>query len=280
MDCRRKSSRRQWSRPSSTSLPKTTPKRHFTVGIVDDVTHLSLAWDPSFRTEADDVSASVFYGLGADGTVGANKNSIKIVGQETELFAQGYFVYDSKKSGAITVSHLRTSKRPIRSAYLVDRAGFVACHQFEFVDKIDVLEHAAPGSAFLLNAPFPAERGLGPPAEGDAGTDHRKEDSLLCDRRLRPGEARRHGHAHQYDHADLLLRDLGPPARATKRSPTSRNPSRRPTASADPRSYAGTARSSTRRSLTCTRSACPPRSARATAVRRSFPSGRPISSRR
>jgi len=135
---------------------KDSPKRHFTVGIVDDVTHTSLTWDPSFRTEAEDVSASVFYGLGADGTVGANKNSIKIVGQETDLHAQGYFVYDSKKSGAITVSHLRSSKRPIRSAYLVDRASFVACHQFEFVDKIDVLEHAAPGAAFLLNAPFAA----------------------------------------------------------------------------------------------------------------------------
>ena len=138
-------------------LARDTPKRHFTVGIVDDVTHTSIAWDPSFRTEAEDVAASVFYGLGADGTVGANKNSIKIVGQETDLFAQGYFVYDSKKSGAITISHLRASTRPIRSAYLVDRAGFVACHQFEFVDKIDVLEHAAPGAAFLLNAPFPAD---------------------------------------------------------------------------------------------------------------------------
>ncbi|HEX2445433.1 MAG TPA: pyruvate:ferredoxin (flavodoxin) oxidoreductase [Vicinamibacterales bacterium] len=138
-------------------IAKDKPKRHFTVGIVDDVTHTSLPWDPSFRTESEDVSASVFYGLGADGTVGANKNSIKILGQETDLFAQGYFVYDSKKSGAITISHLRTSKRPIRSAYLVGQAGFVACHQFEFVDKIDVLEHAAPGSTFLLNAPFPAD---------------------------------------------------------------------------------------------------------------------------
>jgi len=137
-------------------IAKSHPKHHFTLGIVDDVTHTSLPWDPSFRTESKDVSASVFYGLGADGTVGANKNSIKIVGQETDLCVQGYFVYDSKKSGAITVSHLRTSPRPIRSAYLVDRAGFVACHQFEFVDKIDVLEHAAPGAAFLLNAPFPA----------------------------------------------------------------------------------------------------------------------------
>jgi pyruvate-ferredoxin/flavodoxin oxidoreductase len=139
-------------------LAKDKPKRHFTVGIVDDVTHTSLAWDPSFRTESEDVSASVFYGLGADGTVGANKNSIKIIGQETDLFAQGYFVYDSKKSGAITVSHLRTSKSPIRSAYLVDRAGFVACHQFDFVDKIDVLEQAASGSTFLLNAPFATDQ--------------------------------------------------------------------------------------------------------------------------
>jgi pyruvate-ferredoxin/flavodoxin oxidoreductase len=138
-------------------IAKDNPKRHFTVGIIDDVTHTSIPWNPSFRTESEDVSASVFYGLGADGTVGANKNSIKIVGQETDLYAQGYFVYDSKKSGAITISHLRTSKRPIRSAYLVDRASFVACHQFEFVDKIDVLELAAPGAAFLLNAPFAAD---------------------------------------------------------------------------------------------------------------------------
>jgi len=135
-------------------LGKERPTPHFTLGIVDDVTHTSLAWEPSFRSEGADVSASVFYGLGADGTVGANKNSIKILGQTTDLAVQGYFVYDSKKSGAITISHLRTSPRPIRSAYLVDRAGFVACHQFEFVDKIDVLEHAAPGAAFLLNAPF------------------------------------------------------------------------------------------------------------------------------
>jgi pyruvate-ferredoxin/flavodoxin oxidoreductase len=137
-------------------IGKDAPKRHFTVGIVDDVTHTSIPWDASFRTGSEDVSASVFYGLGADGTVGANKNSIKIIGQQTDLYAQGYFVYDSKKSGAITISHLRTSRQPIRSAYLVDRASFVACHQFEFVDKIDVLELAAPGAAFLLNAPYPA----------------------------------------------------------------------------------------------------------------------------
>ncbi|HKU74037.1 MAG TPA: pyruvate:ferredoxin (flavodoxin) oxidoreductase [Pyrinomonadaceae bacterium] len=138
-------------------LKNPTPRRHFTIGIIDDVTHTSLAWDPSFRTERDDVSTSLFYGLGADGTVGANKNSIKIIGHETDRFVQGYFVYDSKKSGAITVSHLRTSPRPIRSAYLLDRAGFVACHQFEFVDKIDMLEYAAPGAVFLLNASGEAE---------------------------------------------------------------------------------------------------------------------------
>ena len=134
-------------------LSNEDPRRHFTVGIIDDVTHLSLAWDPSFQTKADDVLSSLFYGLGADGTVGANKNSIKIIGQETDRYVQGYFVYDSKKSGAITISHLRSSPRPIRSAYLIDRAGFVACHQFEFIDKIDVLEYAAPGAVFLLNAP-------------------------------------------------------------------------------------------------------------------------------
>ena len=193
-------------------IGKDKPKRHFTVGIVDDVTHTSLKWDPAFRTESDDVSASVFFGLGADGTVGANKNSIKIIGQETELFAQGYFVYDSKKSGAITISHLRSSKRPIRSAYLVDRAGFVACHQFEFVDKIDVLESAAPGSAFLLNAPFATEAVWDRlPREMQEQID-READSLLRHRRLRSGQARRHGHAHQHHHADLLLRDLRPAA--------------------------------------------------------------------
>jgi pyruvate-ferredoxin/flavodoxin oxidoreductase len=134
------------------------PKRHFTVGIYDDVTHLSLPWDASFTTEAKDVNRSVFFGLGSDGTVGANKNSVKIIGENTPLFAQGYFVYDSKKSGAITVSHLRFSPRPIRSTYLIDRADFVACHQFSLLEKIEVLDVAATGATFLLNSPFPADR--------------------------------------------------------------------------------------------------------------------------
>ena len=134
-------------------IGKETPRNHFTLGIVDDVTHTSLPWDPGFETEGDDVASSLFYGLGADGTVGANKNSIKIIGAETDRYVQGYFVYDSKKSGAITISHLRASPKPIRSSYLVTNARFIACHQFEFVDKIDVLEHAARGAVFLLNAP-------------------------------------------------------------------------------------------------------------------------------
>jgi pyruvate-ferredoxin/flavodoxin oxidoreductase len=130
------------------------PKRHFTVGIIDDVTHLSLKWDPEFSTEADDVTRAVFYGLGSDGTVGASKNSVKIIGENTPMYAQGYFVYDSNKSGSITVSHVRFSPRPINSTYLIDRASFVACHQFNFLKKIDVLKVAEPGATFLLNSPF------------------------------------------------------------------------------------------------------------------------------
>ncbi len=133
------------------------PKNHFTVGIVDDVTHLSLPVDPGFDIEPADLVRGVFFGLGSDGTVGANKNSIKIIGEETPNHAQGYFVYDSKKAGAITISHLRFGPRPIRSTYLIKRANFVACHQFVFLDRYDVLEYAQPGATFLLNAPFGPE---------------------------------------------------------------------------------------------------------------------------
>ncbi len=135
-------------------LSKDDPKREFTVGIVDDVTHLSLKWDPSFSAEADDVTRAVFYGLGSDGTVGASKNSVKIVGENTPKYAQGYFVYDSKKAGSVTVSHLRFGPRPIDSTYLIDRASFVACHQFNFLEKMDVLSIASKGATFLLNSPF------------------------------------------------------------------------------------------------------------------------------
>jgi pyruvate-ferredoxin/flavodoxin oxidoreductase len=139
------------------TLTEARPKNHFTVGIMDDVTHTSLPFDPAFDIEPSDVTTAVFYGLGADGTVGANKNSIKIIGEETDLAVQGYFVYDSKKSGATTVSHLRTSPRPIQSAYLISKARFVACHQFEFLERVDVLERAVDGAVFLLNAPYSAD---------------------------------------------------------------------------------------------------------------------------
>jgi pyruvate-ferredoxin/flavodoxin oxidoreductase len=133
---------------------KPQPKRHFTIGINDDVTHLSLDFDPDYSTEDPHTVRAVFFGLGADGTVGANKNSIKIIGEETDNYAQGYFVYDSKKSGSTTTSHLRFGPRPIRSSYLIQRASFVACHQFGFLDRIDMLKVAEPGATFLLNSPF------------------------------------------------------------------------------------------------------------------------------
>jgi pyruvate-ferredoxin/flavodoxin oxidoreductase len=130
------------------------PRREFTVGIVDDVTNLSLDVDSDFSTEPDDVVRGVFYGLGSDGTVGANRNTVKIIGEHTDLFAQGYFVLDSKKSGSMTVSHLRFGPRPIHSTYLVQKAGFVGCHQFLFLDRMDVLARAANGATFLLNSPY------------------------------------------------------------------------------------------------------------------------------
>ncbi len=136
---------------------KESPKNHFTVGIVDDVSHTSLQVDESFDIESDEVTRAVFYGLGSDGTVGANKNSIKIIGEETDNFAQGYFVYDSKKAGAMTISHLRFGPKEIKASYLIRKTGFVACHQFEFLDKFDLLDMAAPGATFLLNAPHDAD---------------------------------------------------------------------------------------------------------------------------
>ncbi len=135
-------------------LKKDQPKNHFTIGIVDDVAHTSLDYDPMFSTEPPSVHRALFYGLGADGTVGANKNTIKIIGEEGDLHAQGYFVYDSKKSGSQTVSHVRFGPDPIRSAYLIQSANFIGCHQFNFVEKTDVLELALPGATFLLNAPY------------------------------------------------------------------------------------------------------------------------------
>ncbi|MBW7907951.1 MAG: pyruvate:ferredoxin (flavodoxin) oxidoreductase [Kiritimatiellae bacterium] len=138
-------------------LKKEQPKNHFTIGIDDDVTKTSLPFDPHFIIEPDQVVRAMFYGLGADGTVGANKNSIKIIGEETDFYTQGYFVYDSKKSGSQTVSHLRFGPNPIRSAYLIQSANFIGCHQFNFLEKTDILKNAAPGCVFLLNSPFGAD---------------------------------------------------------------------------------------------------------------------------
>jgi pyruvate-ferredoxin/flavodoxin oxidoreductase len=136
------------------ALQRSTPKNHFTCGIVDDVTHTSLAFDPEFDIEPKDVVRAVFFGLGADGTVGANKNSIKIIGEDTDLHAQGYFVYDSKKSGAGTISHLRFGPNPIHSPYLIKHADFVACHQWPFLERYNVVDYAKEGGTLLLNSPF------------------------------------------------------------------------------------------------------------------------------
>jgi pyruvate-ferredoxin/flavodoxin oxidoreductase len=135
-------------------LKKDHPKNGFTVGINDDVTFTSLTYDPAYTLDESEWRQGLFFGLGADGTVGANKNTIKIIGENTELFAQGYFVYDSKKSGARTVSHLRFGPKPIRAPYLISKADFIACHQFNFTEKVEMLEFAKDGATFLLNSPY------------------------------------------------------------------------------------------------------------------------------
>ncbi len=133
-------------------LLKDKPKNHFTIGINDDVSHTSLDYDPEYRTDKGDVFRGLFYGLGADGTVGANKNSIKIIGEGTENYAQGHFVYDSKKSGSTTTSHLRFGKGKIQSTYLIEKANFIACHQYELLEQFDILDKAEDGATFLLNS--------------------------------------------------------------------------------------------------------------------------------
>jgi pyruvate-ferredoxin/flavodoxin oxidoreductase len=158
-------------------LAKAKPKNHFTIGIYDDVTHASLEWDKAFNIESSDVVRAVFYGLGADGTVGANKNSIKIIGEDTPNYAQGFFVYDSKKSGTVTVSHLRFGPKPIQATYLIQSASFVACHQFGFLERYDVLQLASDGATFLLNSPY----------GGDETWDHlpRSVQQTIIDKKLR-----------------------------------------------------------------------------------------------
>ncbi len=138
-------------------MKKEQPKNHFTVGIHDDVTHTNVKWDESFSTESDKVHRGLFYGLGSDGTVSANKNSIKIIGEETDYYVQGYFVYDSKKAGAQTVSHLRFSPEPIHSTYLIKKANFVGCHQWTFLEQYEILESAEEGATFLVNSQYDAD---------------------------------------------------------------------------------------------------------------------------
>jgi pyruvate-ferredoxin/flavodoxin oxidoreductase len=138
------------------NLGASDPKNHFTIGIDDDLTHSSLIWDDSFINTSADAFQSMFYGLGSDGTVGANKNTIKIIGEATDMYAQGYFVYDSKKAGAQTVSHLRFGKKPIRSSYLCNDAQFLGCHNFSFLEKYDMLSNLRKGGTFLLNSPYSA----------------------------------------------------------------------------------------------------------------------------
>ncbi len=139
-------------------LGKSLPKNHFTIGINDDVTNTSLEYDKNLIMKNSDQYEAVFYGLGSDGTVGANKNSIKIIGMETENYAQGYFVYDSKKSGSMTTSHLRFGAKPIKSSYLIQKADFVGVHQAVFLEKLDLLEIAKDGATFLLNTPYSKEK--------------------------------------------------------------------------------------------------------------------------
>jgi len=138
-------------------LKKEKRKNHFTIGIHDDVTGTSLVWDDGFVIPNEKIFQAIFFGLGSDGTVGANKNSIKIIGSQTDHYAQGYFVYDSKKSGSMTTSHLRFGPEPIHSTYLIEKADFVACHQSVFMEKFDILQHAKKGAIFLLNSPFDKE---------------------------------------------------------------------------------------------------------------------------
>ena len=139
-------------------LAKDRPRPRFTVGINDDVTHLSLDVDPDFQLLDPQTHRAVFYGLGSDGTVGANKNTIKIIGSDPGTYAQGYFVYDSKKSGSRTVSHLRFGPNPIQAPYLVTRSNFIGCHHWSILERVDVLEFAQPGATLLINSPYPADQ--------------------------------------------------------------------------------------------------------------------------
>ncbi len=203
----------QMAKPIFDELAAPAPRRRFTVGIYDDVTNLSLPIDEEFAPPrpAKEVQA-MFYGLGADGTVGANKASVKIIAEDTDLFAQGYFVYDSKKSGSMTISHLRFGPEPIRSTYLIDQADFVACHQWGLLGKVRMLDHAKPGATFLLNSPYaPAEVWEHLPADVQRELIE-KNISLWVIDALAVAAETGHGQPDQHDHAAVLLPAGGRPA--------------------------------------------------------------------
>ncbi|MCX5989988.1 MAG: 2-oxoacid:acceptor oxidoreductase family protein, partial [Chloroflexi bacterium] len=216
-------------------MERSHPPAHFTIGIHDDVTGLSIPWDPSFSIDAPDTVSALFYGLGSDGTVGANKNSIKIIGETTPLHAQGYFVYDSKKSGSVTISHLRFGTRPIRAPYLISTANFIACHQFQLLDHLDVLGSALPSGTFLLNSPYG-------PDEVWAKLPHAVRDTIAS-KRLR-----------------FFVIDGDRVARETRRLRRSVIRSRRPTASGASALWLRISRLSMQRWPTYTRSRCRTRS--------------------
>ena len=185
------------------------PTRSFTVGINDDVSGTSIPYDPGLDIEPPETVRAVFFGLGSDGTVGANKNTIKILGEEEGLYAQAYFVYDSKKSGSQTVSHLRFGAKPIHAPYLVAKASFVGCHQFGLLERAEVLERARPGATLLLNAPYPAEQVWDaltrPVQEQNPGQANRP----LRDRRGPNCPRRRPRGPDEHRAPDLLFRHLG-----------------------------------------------------------------------
>jgi pyruvate-ferredoxin/flavodoxin oxidoreductase len=196
---------RPWSRRSSTTWPQAAPKNHFTVGITDDVTNTSLPWKPGFRRGSGGHGACKFWGLGADGTVGANKSAIKIIGDNTDMYAQAYFAYDSKKSGGITISHLRFGKKPIQSTYLIDAADYIACHNPAYVQIYDVLDGIKEGGTFVLNSPWSAED-MEDQASGRHASHHRqKEPQILHHRRGQDRRPSGTGRPHQHDHADSVL---------------------------------------------------------------------------
>ena len=188
-------------------LGREKPKRRFTIGIIDDVSNLSLPYDPALDIEPAENVRAVFFGLGSDGTVGANKNTIKILG-DAGLQAQGYFVYDSKKSGSQTISHLRFGPEPIRAPYLVSGASFVGCHQFGQIERPEVLDRAAQGATLLLNTHHPPERGVGQAGPPGPATHAREADRAVRDRRRADRARRRPRRPDQHRAADVLLRDL------------------------------------------------------------------------